>query len=103
MWPRQKANLRNPTLLYPCLPYLGLDRLHIGIREAEMVADFVNQDVTDDMAQRFLVFGPVIEDRAAVQPDQVGQAGDVVIAAERQAYALEQAEQIEFALRLHLV
>ena len=55
------------------------------------------------MAQRFLVFGPVVQDRPAVEPDHVGQAGDVVIAAERQAYALEQAEQVEFALRLHLV
>src|SRR5439155_2137702 len=68
-----------------------------------MVPDLVDQDVADDMAQRFLMFGPVVEDRTAVEPDHVGQAGDVLIALLRQADALEQAEQVEFALRLHLV
>src|SRR5882672_4896816 len=68
-----------------------------------MVADFVNQHMADDMAQRLLMFGPVIEDRPAVEPDHVGQAGNVVIAAERQAEALEKAEQVEFALSLHFV
>src|ERR1700722_16958259 len=42
------------------------DRLHIGIGEAEMVADFVHQHVFDDVAQRFVVFGPVIKDRPPV-------------------------------------
>ena len=68
-----------------------------------MMADLVYQHVAHDMAQRLLMFGPVIQDRPAVQPDHVGQPRDVVIAAERQADALKQAEQVEFALSLHLV
>src|SRR5438046_1237882 len=68
-----------------------------------MMADLVYQHVAHDMAQRLLMFGPVIQDRPAVQPDHVGQPRDVVIAAEWQADALKQAEQVEFALSLHLV
>src|SRR5260370_40382891 len=68
-----------------------------------MMADLVNQHVADDMAQRFLMFGPIIQDRPAVEPDHVGQPRDVLIAAKWQAYPNEQAEQVEFALRLHLV
>src|SRR5258708_19769702 len=68
-----------------------------------MMADLVNQHVADDMAQGLVMLGPIIQDRAAIEPDQVGQPRDIVIAAERQADALEQAEQIEFALRIHLV
>ena len=54
--------------------------------------------MADDMAQRLLMLGPVVEDRPAVEPDHVGQPGDVVVAAERQSDALKQAEQVEFAL-----
>src|ERR1700687_3619141 len=68
-----------------------------------MMADLVYQDMADDMALRLLMFCPVIQDRAAIQPDHVGEPRDVVIAAERQADALEQAEQVELALGLHLV
>src|ERR1700722_14728508 len=82
---------------------MTLDRRHIVVGEAEMMADFVNQHMADDMAQRIVVFGPVIQDRAAIQPDHVGKPGDVVMATEGQADALEQAEQVEFAGRAHLV
>ena len=80
------------------LPRVSLDRLHIGVRQPEMVADLMDQDVTDDMAQRFLMLGPVIQDRPPVEPDHVGQAGDVLIALLWQADALEQAEQVELCL-----
>src|ERR1700736_3535292 len=82
---------------------LRLDRLHVVVGQPKMMADFVNQDVADEMAQRLVMFGPVIQDRATVEPDHIGQPGNVVIAAKRQAYALEQAEQVEFAFRVHLV
>ena len=49
----------------------GFDRLHIGIRQAEMMADLVHQDVRDNSTKRIFVFGPVIEDRAAVEPDHI--------------------------------
>src|SRR5258707_4677785 len=58
------------------LPRIGLDRLHIGVRQPEMVPDLVDQDVADDIAQGFLVLGPVVEDRASVEPDHVAEAGD---------------------------
>src|ERR1700736_6119030 len=82
---------------------LSLDRLHVVVGEAEMMADLVNQHMADDMAQRLVMFGPIIQDGATIQPDHVGQACDVVIAAKRQAYADKQAEQVEFACRVHLV
>src|SRR5882757_4002580 len=68
-----------------------------------MMADLVNQDVANDMAQRLVMFGPVIENRPPIEPDHVGQARDIIIAAKWQADALEQAEQVEFACRVQLV
>src|ERR1041384_1497212 len=44
------------------------DRLHVGVRQAEMVADLVHQHVRDDRAQRVVVLGPVVEDRTAIEP-----------------------------------
>src|SRR6202047_3187491 len=81
----------------------GLDRLHIGVGEAEMMADLVDQHVADDSPERLVMFGPVIQDLPAVEPDYVGQPRYVSFAAKRQAHALEQAEQVEFAFRPHLV
>src|SRR5215475_11247772 len=37
-----------------------LNRLHIGVGQAEMVADLVDQHVADDVAERLLVLGPVV-------------------------------------------
>ena len=68
-----------------------------------MVADFVDQHMADDMAERLLVLGPIVQDGPAVEPDHVGQAGDVAMALLRQPHALKQAEQVEFARCLHLV
>ena len=39
---------------------LSLNRRHIVVREAEMVADLVDQDVADDMAEAFVVLGPIV-------------------------------------------
>src|SRR6476620_12191987 len=41
----------------------SLDRLHICVRQPKMVADLVDQDVADDVAQRLFMLGPVIQDR----------------------------------------
>jgi len=68
-----------------------------------MMADLVDQHVADDVAQRFVVFGPVIEDRSPVEPDHVGQPRDISMALMRQADALEQSKQVEFAFGAHLV
>jgi hypothetical protein len=53
--------------------------------------------------ERFIVLGPVVDDGTAVEPDQIGQSGNVILALERQACALEQSEQIIFAVGFHLV
>ncbi len=38
-----------------------------------MVADLVDQHMPHNDLKRFVVLGPVIEDRAAVKPDHVGE------------------------------
>jgi len=68
-----------------------------------MMANLVDQHVPDDVSQRLVVFGPVIEDRPAVEPDHVGQPRDISMALMRQADAVEKPEQVEFAFRAHLV
>ena len=68
-----------------------------------MMPDLVDQHMADDVAERLLMLGPVVQDRTPVEPDHVGQAGDVAMALKGQAGALKQAEQVEFALGLHLV
>ena len=42
-------------------------------RQAEMMADLVDQDVGDEMLEAVLAAGPFVEDRAAEQADAVGQ------------------------------
>ncbi len=66
-----------------------------------MVADFVNQHMGHDLAERFVVLRPVIQDGAAVEPDHIRHRGDIAVAAERQPNALKQAKQVEFAFSLH--
>ena len=41
----------------PSVLALRLDRLHVGVGQAEMVADLVDQDVADDLAKRVVVVG----------------------------------------------
>src|SRR5205823_526697 len=48
-----------------------LDPGHVGIRQAEMVADLVHQHMLHDCAQGLLVLGPIVEDRPAVEPDHI--------------------------------
>src|SRR5271168_799788 len=81
-----------------------LDRLHIGVRKAEMMADLVNQDVRDDRPQRLFALAPEIQQRPAVEPDHVGKSARFVERRPlRQAPAAKQPEQIEFAGRVHLL
>src|SRR5262245_24636623 len=54
------------------LCHARLDLLHVVVRQAEVVADLVHQHVGDDGAERLVVLGPVVEDRAAVEPHHVG-------------------------------
>src|SRR5271154_1017655 len=59
------------TFMKFLLDLLGglLDRRHIGVAQPEMMADLVNEHMLDDVTQRVLVLGPIIEDRPAVEPD----------------------------------
>ena len=63
--------------LYPLSRRVLLDALHIGIGQAEMMADLVQQYMGDDGTERFLVLGPIVEDRAAIKKYHVGQRADV--------------------------
>src|ERR1051325_1942696 len=79
-----------------------LDRLHVLVGEAEMVADLVDQDMGDDRRQAFGMIGPIGEDRLAVEPDHVGhRAGQLL--AEGQANALKQPQQVVAAANRHVV
>ena len=77
---------------------LRLDRFDVGIGQPEVVADFMDQDMGDDMVKRFIVLGPVVDDGTAIEPDHIGQPGNVIVALERQTRALEQPQQVEFAV-----
>src|SRR5207248_9033057 len=93
----------NPRPNSADLVCLSLNRGHIVVREAKMVADLVDQHMADDMAEALVVLGPIVQDRPAVEPDHVGQPRHVTKTLLWQADALEQAEQVELALAFHLV
>ena len=60
-----------------------------------MMADLVHEDVRDDIPQRFIAIGPVIEYGAAVEEDHVRLAWQITEASPIQAYSLVKAHQIE--------
>jgi hypothetical protein len=63
-----------------------------------MMADLVNEHMGDDGAQGLLMLGPVVENRAAVEEDHVGQRARMgQLLAMGEADTLEQAEQVEVA------
>jgi hypothetical protein len=66
------------------------DRLHVGVGQAEMMADLMDQHMGDDGTERLLMVAPVVEDRPAIQPDHARHLGRCVFGAERQAGTLEQ-------------
>src|ERR1700722_6644031 len=51
---------------------LLFDRLDIGIREPEMMADLMDENVGHDFVQRILAVAPEVEQRSTVEPDHVG-------------------------------
>ncbi len=50
---------------------LILNGFHVVVAHAEMVADFVDQDMADQIGQILAGLAPVIEDRPAVEKDHV--------------------------------
>ena len=81
----------------------SFERLHVIVGEAEMMADLVHQHMRDDGTERLVVLGPIVQDRTAVEPDHVRHLHGRAFRPEWQAYALEQAKQIELSLRLHVI
>src|SRR5829696_4006636 len=80
-----------------------LDRFHVGVGEAEMMADLAHQDVGDQGAKRRLVLGPVVDDRPAVEPDHVGELSRYERGpALSQPDAAEKSEKVEGAVVAHL-
>jgi len=66
-----------------------------------MMADLVHEHVLDDSAEGLATRSPVFEDRPPVEPDHVRHLHRCADRAERQADALEQAEQVELASGPH--
>src|SRR3954454_8072634 len=54
------------------LLHAGLDRFHVGVREAEMVTDLMHQHMGQDGAERFVVLCPVEQDGHAIEPHHIG-------------------------------
>ena len=67
-----------------------------------MVADFVDQDVGDDLGQADVAaFAPFVEDRAAVEEDAAGLGGGAEAVALADVDAVIEAGQFEGILHLH--
>lgn len=63
------------------------------------MADFVDENVGDDLAQCLFMLGPVIEDRPAIEEDHIGHLpGDLRFPAMRKTDPLEKPHEVEFAL-----
>src|SRR5690606_9127187 len=85
----------------PTGPLIGcrFDRLHVRIREAEVVADLVDQNVGDDGPERLVVLGPVVEDGPAIEKDRIRHASTLRGRnVGRQADTGEEAKKIERTL-----
>src|SRR5215217_540428 len=80
------------------------DFFHVLVGKAEMMAEFVDQHMGDDFAERVVVvLGPIVEDGAAVEEHGVGELpglGHGAVFGE--ADAGEKAHQFEWALHIEM-
>ena len=76
-----------------------LDRL---ITQPEMMPDLVHQHMGDDRFERIIGLAPFIEDRPTVEKDHVRQCAARFIALQPDMPALVKAQNLPFALQLHL-
>src|SRR5690349_21057849 len=67
-----------------------------------MMANLMDQHMFDDSAKRLVVLGPIVENRTAIEPDQVGHLHGGAFRTKRQADAMKQAEQVELGLGAEL-
>jgi len=72
------------------------ETIAVLVRQAEVMADLVDDDVRENVTQRDLGISPFIQDRAAIQENDIGLAGVVLVGTLlRDVDALEQAEDVE--------
>ena len=74
---------------------LILQRMHILIAQAEMMADLVDQDVADQMLERLALLAPFGKDGLAEQADPIGQCSAGLDAALADRNALIDAGQVK--------
>lgn len=68
-----------------------------------MMADLMDEHMADDGAQRLSMLGPVIENGTPVEEDHIGErAGLRELLGLGKTQALEEPEQVEFALGLYV-
>ena len=63
----------------------------------------MDEDVSDDVAQRLIVLGPVVENRPPVEADTVRQFAGFHCETLRDASALKEAEQVERRFQRHVL
>src|SRR5690554_6898284 len=68
-----------------------------------MVPDLVDQNMGDDVAERLVVFGPIVEYGAAIERDAVRELSRLHREALAEPAALEEAEEIEGRLKRHVL
>ncbi len=78
-----------------------LDRVHVLVAEPEMMANFVDLYVADEMLELFAILDPLVEDSAPKQSDAVGQGAALLDAALAERNALVNPGQVERMIDLH--
>src|SRR5258708_1028499 len=79
-----------------------LDRRHVVVGEAEMMADLVDQHMAHGMDQILAGLPPVVEQRPAIEKGHVGLVRQILHALAVDGDAAIEAEQVERALELHV-
>ena len=80
-----------------------LKSLHVVIAKTEMVADFVDQHMSDDVAKCFFILGRIVEDGAAIERNAVRTFSGLRIPAFGDAAALKKTKQIEGRFKCEVV
>src|SRR5690606_11501628 len=76
--------------------------MHVIIGEAHMMPYLMHENMGDEMAERFIIFCPVIKHRPAIEKHHMGHMERIGHGAVEMRNALIETEQIERAFKLHL-
>src|ERR1700722_8894126 len=85
-----------------CSSAVALQAVHVVVRQAEMVADLVDQHVTHHRGEVLAGLAPIIEQRPAIEKDHVDMGPRIADRFVQQIDAAIEAEQVERALELHV-